>query len=214
MRRLRVVIEFIKDAVEILDNRGVPDHIRLRVREKHAHTRETFYDHVASMIFEVIFSASAVRSPHWECWSIQHNSVWGRLFNFHHLNNPAGKVVQFKIRRLLYDEVVDMKRFPNFKGAKILGFCLNVMGFSLKKASRDKDSHALHKVILVWTKRNYAWLHAYNSRIAEHCLVDGITYDVENRRLVKTYPAEGLRREPHYVYLEVDPAPPNLELGD
>ena len=33
-----------------------------------------------------------------------------------------------------------------------------------------------------------------------------MSYDAENRRLVRTYPAEGLRREPHYVYLDLDPA--------
>ncbi|WP_268894737.1 hypothetical protein [Hydrogenophaga sp. BPS33] len=36
-----------------------------------------------------------------------------------HLDGPAGKVVKFKVRRLLYDEIADMKRFPNVKGAKI-----------------------------------------------------------------------------------------------
>ncbi|WP_354678967.1 hypothetical protein, partial [Cupriavidus plantarum] len=76
-RRLRVVIEFVKDAVKILDEKGVPDHVRIRVREKHGHPRETFYDHIASLIFEVIFHASAVKSPQWGCWTIQHNSVWG-----------------------------------------------------------------------------------------------------------------------------------------
>lgn len=55
-RRLRVVVEFIEDAVKTLDEKGVPDHIQLRVREKHGHPRETFYDHIASLIFEVIFT--------------------------------------------------------------------------------------------------------------------------------------------------------------
>lgn len=211
VRRLRVVIEFIKDAVEILDKNGALDHVQLRVREKRAHPRENFFDHLASMIFEVVFHASAVRSPQWECWSIQHNSVWGELFNFNHLDGPAGRVVKFKTRRLLYDEIADMERFPNFKGAKILGFCLNVMGLKLREADYDKDSRALHKAILAWTKKHYAWLHDYNPRVAEACLVDGMTYDAENRRIVKTYPAEGLRREAQYVYLDVEPAPPETE---
>ena len=68
----------------------------------------------------------------------------------------------------------------------------------------DHDSKALQKAILSWTKKNYARLHSYNPRVAEACLVDGITYDVERFRLIKTSPAEGLRREPNYVYLEVD----------
>lgn len=206
--RLRVVIKFVKDAVEILNENGVPDHVRLRVKKKPGHPRETFYDHVASMIFEVIFHASAVKSPQWGCWIIQHNSVWGELFNFNHLDGPAGKVVKFKVRRLLYDEIADMRRFPNFKGAKMLGFCLNVMGLAVKQGNYDKDSRALQKALLAWTKKNFVWLHGYNPRVAEACLVDGMTYDADNLRLVRTSPAEGLRREPSYMYLDLDPAPP------
>lgn len=210
-RRLRVVVEFVKDAVKILDEKGVPAHIRLREREKRGRARETFYDHIASMISEVIFHASEVRSPQWGCWSIQHNSVWGELFNFNNLDGPAGRVVKFKVRRLLYDEIADMKPFPNFKGAKILGFCLNVMGLTIRQRDNDKDSLALQKAVLAWTKKNYVWLHGYNPRIAEECLVDGMTYDADNRRLVRTSPAEGLRREPSYVYFDLDPAPQESE---
>jgi len=210
--KLRVVVEFIKDAVEILDKKGVPVHLQLRVRKRQGRTGN-FYDHLASMIFEVIFSASTVRAPSDLCWWVQHNSVWSELFNFDQLNGAAGKVVKFKVRRLLYDEVTNMKRFPpGFKGAKILGFCLNVMGLTASDSNYDHDSRALQKAILSWTRKNYAWLHSYNQRIAEACLVDGMTYDAENLRLVKTYPVEGLRREPHHVYFSVDPAPPSAEV--
>lgn len=210
-RRLSVVVEFIQDAVKILDTKGVPDYVRPRVKEKHGHPRETFYDHIASMIFEIIFHASAVSSPPWTCWSIQRNSVWGKLFNFDHLDGPAGRMVKFKVRRLLYDEIADMKGFPNFKGAKILGFCLNVMGLIISQDGYDKDSRALQKAVLTWTKKNFVWLHGYNPRVAEACLVDGMTYDAANQRLVRTSLADGLRREPSYVYLALDPAPPESE---
>lgn len=210
-RRLQVVVEFIKDAVKILDEKEVPEHVRIRVRERHSNLRESFYDHIASMIFEVIFHASAVRSPQRGCWTIQHNSVWFELFNFHHLNGPAGKVVKFKVRRLLFDEIADMKRFPNFKGARILGFCLNVMGLTIRQDGYDKDSRALQRTVLAWTRKNFVWLHGYNPRIAEACMVDGMTFDMENQRLVRTSPAEGLRREPSYIYLELDTAPAESE---
>ena len=196
LARLRVVVKFIEDAVEILDKKGVPDYLRLRVREKSGRSAETFYDHLAGMIFEVIFAASAVTSPSSQCWWIQHNTVWGELFNFNKLDSAAGKVVKFKTRRFLYDEIARMKQFPNFKGARTLGLCLNVMGLAARKDDYDKDSRALHKAILAWTRKNYAWLHGYNPRVAEACLVNGMTYDTEKLRLVKTYPADGLRREP------------------
>jgi hypothetical protein len=150
-----------------------------------------------------------VTKPNDHCWWIQHNSVWGKLFNFQSLKGDAGKVVKFKVRRLLYDEVARMNEFANFKGAKIIGFCLNVMGLTVRTDNYDKDSRALQKAVLRWTRKNFVWLHEHTPRVAGACLVDGMSYDAENRRLVKTYPAEGLRREPHYVYLDLDPAPEN-----
>lgn len=208
LSRLRVVVQFIKDAVAILDEKGVPEHLQLRIREKNGQSAcKNFYDHLAGMIFEVIFAASAVKSPRDHCWRIQRNSVWGKLFNFDSLSGMAGKVVKFKARRLLYNEVADMRRFANFKGAKILGFCLNVMGLTIRQGDYDKDSRALQKAVLAWTKKNYVWLHGYNPSIAEACLVDGMTYDAENLRLVRTYPVEGLRREASHVFLDLDPAP-------
>jgi len=208
-RRLRVVVKFITDAIKILDKKGIPEGLQLRVREKRG--AETFYDHLAAMIFEVIFSASAVRAPAGRCWWIQHNAVWAELFNFRRGYTGAAKVVQFKVRRLIYDEIVEMRRFSNFKGARILSFCLNVMGLTVSDQDYYHDSKALQKAILSWTKKNYAWLHSYNSRVAEACLAEGISYDAEHLRLVKTYPNEGLRREPAYVYFHVDPASPDVE---
>jgi len=39
---------------------------------------------------------------------------------------------------------------------------------------------------------HYVWLHINPPRVAEACLVDGITYDAESLQLVKTYAADGL----------------------
>lgn len=206
---LGVVMNFIKEAVQLLDEKGVPHHIRLRVKVKYGHPRESLYDDIASMIFEVIFHASAVNSPSWECWSIQHNSIWGPIC--HELNGPAARVIKFKLRRLLYNEITKMNHRPNFKGAKLLGFCLNVMGLELHQGDFDKENRPLHKAILVWTKKHYVWLQIDSPRVAEACLVDGITYDAENLQLVKTYEAEGLKREASYVRLELEPANPAEE---
>lgn len=205
--RLRVVVDFINKAVEVLGKRDVSGYVKLRLREEDEFINESFYDQIAAMIFEVIHAASTVKSPIWGCWTIQHNTVWGKVLNSHRLNNQAGKVVKFKVRRLIYNEVAKMNEFPNFMGSRLLGLCLNVMGLKLRTDGYDKDSRALHIAILAWTRKNYAWLYAYNPRIAEDCLVDGMSYDAENRRIVKTYPAEGLRREPRYDYLEIAPAP-------
>jgi hypothetical protein len=40
---------------------------------------------------------------------------------------------------------------------------------------------------------------------------NGITYDEKHMRLVKTYSAHGLMREPNYVYFDVMPPPLDVE---
>ncbi len=201
-QRLQVAVDFIEDATKLLDTHGIPPPLPLRVRRPLMTT--SIFDDVAELVVEIVFSAAAVRSPADLCWWIQHNLLWHKLFNFGNLDSPAGRVLKFKVRRLLYNDISEMKRFPNYKGAKILGFCLNVMGLTLRTEDRNRDSLALQKAVLSWTRKNWVWLHSYNPRVAQASLVDGLSYDSEKYQLVKTYPAQGLRQEPSYVYLDLD----------
>jgi hypothetical protein len=110
--RLRVVVDFIKKSVEILEEKGVPANLKLRINDKDGFRNQGVFDHIAQLIYEVIFAASAVSSPRDVCWWIQHNSTWSELFNFGHLSGPAGAAVKFKVCRLLYSDVVEMRRSP------------------------------------------------------------------------------------------------------
>lgn len=202
--RLRVVVDFVGKAVEILDEVGVPKGISRRTKTSHRLAR-TIYDELAELIAKIVLAAAAVTTPQDLCWWIQHNNVWTNL-TWH--DTPAWRAVLFKVRRLLYDDIVHMSRFPNFKGARILGFCLNVMRFTAGASNTDRQMRPLHRAVLAWTKANFSRLHEANPRVAEACLVDGIAYDRDKSRLVRTYPAGGLQLEPNYTYLVVDPAKP------
>lgn len=204
MSRLRVVIEFFKDAIKILEEVSVPNSLVLRVREKGGFG-ESVYDHLAEAIVEVVFDASAVRSPIMLCWVVQHNTVWGELFDLGTGEGPASRIIQFKVRRLLYNEIKQMKEFPNYKGAGILGFCLNVLGLRLREQGYLANSQPLQKAVLAWTRCNFAWLHTQNPELIKACLVDGFTYQPKRLRIVKTYPADGLSRAAQYEYFEVLP---------
>jgi hypothetical protein len=201
---LRVLVDYLKDSIEILGKMPVPTHIELRVHKRVGHGFSV-YDIVAGSIFHVIFCAASVRSPISTCWTIQHNTVWSNLFQSFADKSDAGAYVRHKVRRLIYDEVKEMERSPNFKSAKYLAFCLNVMGLMVDRRLIDKECRPLHRALIAWTRRNYELLRAANLEVAEACLVDGMSYDSENRRLVKTYPAGGLRKEPRYVFLDLLP---------
>ena len=137
----------------------MPAHIQWRIPKNGV--RRTIYDHIAEMMVTVITSASGVKSPVRLCWLIQHNLVWGELFGLTGIDGAAAKVIKFKVRRLIYDEVTHLESFPNFKGARILGFCLNVMGFKVEDQN-NPDYKALQKAILSWTQNN---LHGFISTI-------------------------------------------------
>jgi hypothetical protein len=80
-----------------------------------------------------------VRSPGDLAWWIQHNTVWSDLFRYDEGRKPASRVLQYKLRRFLYDDIVEMTKFPNYKGAGILGFCLHVFGFTVEKKEFYRD---------------------------------------------------------------------------
>lgn len=117
---------------------------------------------------------------------VQHNTVWVTLFGFIKDNQGVTKTVQRKVRRLFYNEITRMNYFPNMKGARILGFCLNVTGLQSHKDKLPKNAYPLARVAQAWTQRNYLALRKTHPPVAEAVLMDGLSFDGSNNRLVKT----------------------------
>jgi hypothetical protein len=201
---LKTAVEFVKDAIEIQDRRGLPDDLQRRLRDRPRLHQQTVVDHLAELVFELILTASNVTTPRWECWVVQHNTVWSEFFDGLAADSPAGRVLRFKLRRMLYDEIKRMEEFPNFKGARVLRFCLNVLGLKEPSGHGYSETRPIRRVVLTWTQRNFMWLYDFNSELGEACLVEGMHYDLEQECLVQTWPAEGLRRKPRYEYLPLE----------
>jgi hypothetical protein len=152
-------------------------------------------------MFKIIFYASSVTTSPDNCWSIQHNTVWSQFFGLY--EGKAWQIIRFKLRRLLYDEIRRMEKFPNYKSSRILGFCLNVMGLKVStKKGYGRDYYPLHNAVLAWTRRNYLRLRSVQPDVAESCLISSISFDEQGARLVKTYP-KGLKLEAPKQYLEL-----------
>lgn len=198
-KRLQTAVNFIKEAIDLIDKQENPPYTELRVREDNR--SKDFYDHFSDLMFEIIFSAASVKEPFWECWDIQHNTVWSNFFGYS--DGKAWGIINFKLRRLLYDEILRMEKFPNYKSSKILGFCLNVMGLTLgDKKDYRSGYYSLHKAVLAWTKNNYLRLVNNLPDVEKTCLMGSISFDEQNKRLVKTY-AKGLNLEAPKEYLEL-----------
>lgn len=210
--RLHTGVDFIKESVNAIGELTPPPEartLRVRPQERNRLMDEDLYDGLAETMFDVIHSAAYIEGPSEKAWSIHHNSVWGDFFGLGN-EGRAWKIVQFKLRRLLYDEIRDLESMPNYKAARVLGICLNVVGLKIgKRSGYDRDYAALKTAVLNWTQRNYLRIREVNPEIGDACLIGRISFDAERSRLVKTY-AKGLEPEPHREYLMLQPPAESL----
>lgn len=204
VKRLCVIVNFSIEMVKILDARK--DEVFTTLRRDRDDWQRDVYDLVAELMFEIVFEASSVKAPKELCWAVQHNDVWMRLFDSYASKGSAGKIVKHRLRRLIYDEIARMSEWPNFKGSRLLGMALNVMGLKDHGTDYGSSTRALRKAILSWTKKHYARIAAESPRVAADCLVDGITYEPEGPRLVKVG-MQILDRPLSRTVLELDPIP-------
>lgn len=201
--RLRVAVEFVEGAINLVDKQTVPPIPLFRIRGKTF--PKNIYDHLASLIFDMCFAASVLKSPPEICWIVHHNMVWGTFFGLGNSNGYAWRIVRHKVRRLLYDEIARLSGFPNYKGSRILGFCLHVLGLHTgpNKQQYGRDSYALANAVHSWTRKGYLLMRHENPDVADSVLIGSLTFDERGNRLVKTY-FKGLNREAPKSYLELD----------
>lgn len=202
-QRLEATVDFVKNAVDEINRQmtsPVPRRLRRRANDCVA---DDLYDLLVSLMFELVLAASSVSGPPDKAWAIHHNAVWMEFFT-EASDSRTWKILQFKLRRRLYDEITRMDRLPNFKGARILGFCLNIVGFTIDThyGNYDREYRALAKVVHAWARKGYGRLKQQSPRVAEAVLIGSITYDAEQNRLVYTGP-QGLRTEAPKRYLQL-----------
>ncbi|GJL66355.1 MAG: hypothetical protein NPIRA05_13260 [Nitrospirales bacterium] len=198
--RLKAAVDFVKEAGNLLGQQDTLPPTVLRVRDRQKH-RGDLYDHIANLMFEKILSAASVKEPEDTCWWIHHNVVWFEFFGFIR-EGKAWKIINHKLRRLLYDEIRRLDDLPNYKSSKILGFCLNVLGPIVRNERYDREQNPLHKAIIAWTRKNYLRLRSIQPDVAQSCLLGSISFDEQSARLVKTY-SKGLSLEVPKEYLEL-----------
>lgn len=203
VQRLRASVDFCVKAIKILESKGVPEHLHLRIHEGAPSYQRTAYDWLADLMYDCIDHASQVKRPWGLSWTIQHNSVWSSFFGRLCGDTAAGRVVLFKLRRKLFDEIKTAEVWPNYVNVRILGYCLNVMGLSAPIREQGRNWRALHKAVLAWTIRHYAVLAQQSPQVFEDCLPSGLSYDKEGFRLVKTYEINAFRGEPKRIYLDL-----------
>ncbi|WP_371226984.1 hypothetical protein [Roseovarius sp. 2305UL8-3] len=184
--RLSVLVDFLRALMKLLDDKDVKIWSSLKPEDTF---NNGFHERIADLIFDLIFKASQVRKPVETCWGVTHNTVWSRLFNFN--DNKTSKWIYRRVARLIYQEMREMDKFYNFKGASYLGFCLNVLGLNDQRHKNyGKQENPLRLAVLDWTRRHYERMRVKSPKVANACLHGSITYDADTREFIKTYSNE------------------------
>jgi hypothetical protein len=204
-RRVNAVMDFVGEVIKILDHSGVK-RTRLRQQGERFTWHRDEYDDVARLVFELIGYASGVTE--FISWEVQHNSIWTKFFAFD--ESKTRKIIQLKLRRLLYEEIKGIKRFPNFKNARYLGYCLNVTGLTLGLHKAADADYVFRKAVISWAKKNYLWMVEESPKAAKAVLIARLSFDPDKKQLIKTH-EEGLREQAPREVLDLDPPPSKKE---
>lgn len=202
--KLRETIDVINFSLDELEKIEGP-YLGMLRRKKDDHSSGSFLDELARLAFEIIFSASSVTEPVNLVWTIHHNTIWSPLLSWRK-DSRVGRQFRFKISRMLYDEILEMEKYPNFRSARLLGYLLNILGTNVpEKGAYGKEFRALSSAVISWTSRNYLTLRENSRRVADAVMLGGISFDEDNSRIVKTF-AQGTRDKPSERYLNLAPS--------
>jgi len=198
--KLKASIRFIRDIIKILSEKPTP--AKRREKDYPLDGLAFIHHQVANLIFSIVKSASRVRAAPDICWGIQHNCIWSDLFTWD--ESKSKDLIAFYLRRLMYDEIKRVEEYPNFVGAGIIGYCLNVLGVHEEnKEPRKKPRFApVQRTAASWVKRNYLRLHEEYPAVADAILVGGLSFDPQTKRIIKTY-ASILGKPGHQEYLQL-----------
>ncbi|WP_417416609.1 hypothetical protein [Hoeflea sp.] len=179
--------KFLAYFIKIFDESG--ERVYFRRNDKYLFGND-LSSKIANLIHNAVYHASGVNTKEFRMWDVQHNLVWSPIQEYEVHDTEIMKMVRRKLRRMIWNEISEMDRFPNYTGARYVRFCLNVLGFYDAKTHRrdklEKDSWALAKVVSGWVARNYQTIALSHPPVAEAMLPANIEYDPVKEILVRT----------------------------
>lgn len=186
-KKFETIINFIDNMIKAIDSiESAPNSYSFW--EDNRLRGSDIYDTIADLMHQCIYVAGSVKGTKVEIWSIQHNMVWSSFVDNFAEKRKARDIIMFKTRRLAYKDFRELEKYPNYRTIKTLGFYLNILGvkYSNRKIRR-KNEWVLQKVMIDWLRKNFYKLYIETPKVAECALKGGITFNLEQCQLIKTY---------------------------
>jgi hypothetical protein len=198
--RLEKGIEFVNRVLQQLEESDVTAPKKAILRDGRV-VHSDIFDLLSNVAFELIFAAGSVKTADFRSWEVQHNTVWAPLIGYS--KSGVRTIFLSRLMRLIWKEVRRMETYPNYKGARIILVCLNVLGLSRERSFEAPEVvGALKRAMLNWVRLNYLKIHGEYPSVALACTGASVSFDAEKKELIKTY--SSLRgKEPHREILKL-----------
>jgi len=184
-QRFSETVTFLRSTMDVLDELKItPQKLRIR---KSRHAEMDIFDLISECIYSAILDATTITGPQWTSWHVQYGALWSPIFGLH--QSQATKVIGFRLRRLIYDEIKFMERVANFEGARLLGFFLNIFGpkINTKSAVLDREFFGFQRIVVGWYLNRFSDCRREHPKVAEACIFGTISFDEATNEIVKTY---------------------------
>ena len=198
------------DAVEKLINGGLSALASQPGEHPLAHLRQhgglhDAYDLLAHLTYELIGHASRVEGDVDLLHSIHHNAIWGEIVIGHGQENDARRIFRARLFRLLRHDIRQLTEFPNYKGSRILGLVLNMVGITgnLTRNDYGREVFQFGRWVRYWTRRNFQALWTANSEVADSVMTGHLSYDPTTNRIAYAT-KQAMRREHTIRYMDLD----------
>lgn len=206
-QKLNSVVKFINGTLSLLEEHIISSNTNIRSIDRHIKSRD-IYDSLAKVAYNAIIASSSVDTAEFRSWEVQHNTVWSPLMQDFG-NSETRRIFRARLQRLIWEQIRDMERFANYRGAKIIMVCLHVMGLDLSHAvNKPAETRALKRALITWVRKNYLQLVEENPKVAEACIGGSLSFDPHKKQIIKTYNSM-LGKEPNRDILDLLSPPTN-----
>lgn len=183
-KKLTITVNFIKDFIELLE-KYPSNRYKLRKCHNNDYLPKDIYDVLVDIIFDMIINISNVKLKKNNSWFIHYNVFWSHIFAFTSKNKEVRNIIEYKLRRRLYNEIKKFNSFNNYRSGKILGFMLNILSLNAEKDFINKKWYGFHKILLEWIKINYLTILDKDKKLSKVFLIGFIKYK-DKKLLYKT----------------------------
>jgi hypothetical protein len=185
-RRIRKAVDFLTEAIKLLEELEVSGPMKAYLRDGRV-AHPDIFDLLSEVALELIVAAGSVDTPDFRSWEVQHNTVWSPLLR-DYSDSKVRAIFRARLQRLIWKEIRDMESAPNYRGARVILVCLNVMGFKMDHAvRRPKEIRALKRALLKWVRQNYLKLRKDYPDVARACTGASLSFDPKKKTFIKTY---------------------------